>query len=111
MALASVKSHDLLTLDQRGIRFLRLGKEPPIGGTVIQLVRRNYLIYTRGYIPFLRAYPGMRILNPLEVVEYIGDSSADKVRSENLALTKLNWNNCGFHLLVRHNPFSLNTPP
>ena len=73
-ALASVKSHDLLTLDQRAIRFLRLGKEPPIRGTVIQLVRRNYLIYTRGYIPFLRAYPGMRILNPLEVVEYIGDS-------------------------------------
>ena len=52
----------------------------------------------------------MRIPNPLEVVEYIGDSSADKVRSENLALTKLNWNNRGFHLLVRHSPFSLNTP-
>jgi hypothetical protein len=59
-------------------------------------VRRNYLIYTRDYIPFLRAYPGVRIPNPLEVVEYIGDSSADKICSEILALTKLNWNNRGF---------------
>jgi hypothetical protein len=95
-ALASVKSFDLLALDRRGIRFLRLGKEPPIRGTVIQLARRNYLVYTRGYVPFLRAYPGMRIPNPLEVVEHLGDSSADKVCSEILALTKLNWNNCGF---------------
>lgn len=95
-ALTSVKSHDLLTLDKRGIRFLRLGKEPPIRGTIIQLARRNYLVYTRGYIPFLRAYPGMRIPNSLEVVEHVGDSSADKVCSEILALTKLNWNNCGF---------------
>ena len=55
-ALASVESHALLTRDQRAIRFVRLGKQPPIRGTVIQLVRRNYLIYTRGYIPFLRAY-------------------------------------------------------
>ena len=41
-------------------------------------------------------YPGMRIPNPLEVVEHFGDSSADKVCSEILALTKLNWNNCAF---------------
>lgn len=94
--LEGVKSFDLLTLDRRGIRFLRLGKEPPIRGTVVELARRNYLIYTRGYIPFLRGYPGMRVPNPLEVIEHHGDSTAEKVCSEILALTKLNWNNCGF---------------
>ncbi len=94
--LGNVKSFDLLALDRRGIRFLRLGKEPPIRGTVIELARRNYLVYTRGYIPFVRGYPGMRVPNPLEVVEHHGDSTGEKVCSEILALTKLNWNNCGF---------------
>lgn len=94
--LGSVKSFDLLALDRRGIRFLRLGKEPPMRGTVIELAKRNYLIFTRGYIPFLRGYPGLRVPNPLEVVEHHGDSSADRVCSEILALTKLNWNNCAF---------------
>lgn len=96
VGLGRVKSFDFLALDRRGIRFLRLGKEPPVRGTVIELARRNYLIYTRGYVPFLRAYPGMRVPNPLEVIEHHGDSTAEKVCSEILALTKLNWNNCGF---------------
>jgi hypothetical protein len=38
----------------------------------------------------------MRIPNPLEVVEHFGDSSAERVCSEILALTKLNWNTCKF---------------
>ena len=95
-ALDSVHSYDFLALEHRGLRFLRLGKEPPIRGTVIQLGQRNYLVYTQGYIPFLRQYPGMRIPNPLEVVEHHGDSSAERVCSEILALTKLNWNTCKF---------------
>lgn len=95
-ALGDVHSYDFLALERRGIRFLRLGKEPPVRGTVIQLAKRNYLIYTQGYIPFLRQYPGPRIPNPLEVVEHHGDSSPERVCSEILALTKLNWNTCKF---------------
>ena len=95
-ALGDIHSYDFLALERRGIRFLRLGTHPPVRGTVIELGRRNYLVYTRGYIPFLRMYPGMRIPNPLEVVEHFGDSSAEKVCTEILALTKLNWNTCAF---------------
>lgn len=95
-ALGDVHSYDFLALERRGIRFLRLGLHPPVRGTVIELGKRNYLVYTRGYIPFLRMYPGMRIPNPLEVVEHFGDSSAEKVCTEILALTKLNWNTCAF---------------
>ncbi len=94
--LADVHSSDFLAIERRGIRFLRLGSEPPVRGTVIHLARRNYLVYTRGYVPFLRLYPGMRIPNPLEVVEHHGDTSAERVCSEILALTKLNWNTCAF---------------
>ena len=94
--LGGIHSHDFLAIERRGVRFLRLGHEPPVRGTMIELGRRNYLVYTRGYIPFLRVYPGTRIPNPLEVVEHHGDSAADTVCSEILALTKLNWNTCAF---------------
>lgn len=95
-ALGNIHSFDFLALERRGIRFLRLGSHPPVRGTVIELGRRNYLVYTRGYIPFLRVYPGLRIPNPLEVVEHFGDSSPERVCAEILALTKLNWNTCSF---------------
>lgn len=95
-ALGDIHSYDFLALERRGLRFLRLGKEPPVRGTVIQLGQRNYLIFTQGYVPFMRQYPGMRIPNPLEVVEHHGDSAAERVCSEILALTKLNWNTCKF---------------
>ncbi len=95
-ALGDIHSFDFLALERRGIRFLRLGKEPPVRGTVIELGRRDYLVFTQGYVPFIRQYPGMRIPNPLEVVEHFGDSSAERVCTEILALTKLNWNTCKF---------------
>lgn len=95
-ALDGIASFDLLTLQRRGIRFFRMGYEPPVRGTVVQLGRRDYLLYTHGYLPSLRMYPGMRVPSPLEVVEHHGDSSAEKVCSEILALTKLNWNTCAF---------------
>jgi len=95
-ALNKVPSHDFLALERRGIRFFRLGAEPPVRGTVVELARRNYLVFTRGYVPFLRAYPGLRVPNPIEVLEHFGDSASDRVCSEILALTKLNWNSSAF---------------
>jgi len=95
-ALGDIHSYDFLALERRGLRFFRLGKEPPIRGTVVELGQRDYLVYTQGYIPFMRQYPGMRIPNPLEIVEHHGDSSAERVCREILALTKLNWNTCKF---------------
>jgi hypothetical protein len=75
---------------------MRVGKKPPLRGTVIILSARNYLMYTLGYIPYFRDYPGMRIPQPIEVVEHHGTSPAQDVCREILALTKLNWNSCAF---------------
>ncbi|MCA8934977.1 MAG: hypothetical protein KDB68_02120 [Planctomycetes bacterium] len=93
-ALDGVHTHDFLALGDRGIRFMRLGHEPPLRGTVIELGKRNYLVYTVGYVPSVRAYPGMRVPIPLEIIEHHGDSDSERVCREVLALTKLNWNNC-----------------
>jgi len=95
-ALGNINLYDFLTLETLGTRFMRVGKKPPLRGTVIVLSARNYLMYTLGYIPYFRDYPGMRIPQPIEVVEHHGTSPAQDVCREILALTKLNWNSCAF---------------
>jgi hypothetical protein len=95
-ALGSIYHFDFLTLETLETRFFRIGKRPPLRGTVIQLGPRNYLLYGNGYVPYLRCYPGKRLPRPLEIVEHHGDSPAMTVCREILALTKLNWNSCAF---------------
>jgi hypothetical protein len=57
---------------------------------------RDLLLYTAGYVPFLRTYPGPTAPQPLEILEHYGDSPWDVVLSEALALTKMNWNTADF---------------
>lgn len=92
-AASDVKGFDFLAFGERGIRFLRKGSYPPLRGTTIELAKGNYSIYTRGYVPYYETYPGQRIPMPIEVLEHIGDSDADTLCREVLALTKMNWNN------------------
>jgi len=94
--LGDICYHDFLALETLNTRFMRVGKEPPLRGTVILLGARNYLLYTLGYVPYFRLYPGLRIPRPLEIVEHHGHSPAHEVCREILALTKLNWNSCAF---------------
>jgi hypothetical protein len=94
--LGKIYHYDFLTLDSLGTRFLRIGKKPPLRGTVVHLANRNYLIYANGYVPYLRCYPGKRLPRPLEVVEHHGETPAITVCREIMALTKLNWNSCAF---------------
>ncbi len=97
-AIEGIHSYDFVAFGKRNIRFLRYGKYPPLRGTVIQISDRNYLLYTRGYIPYLKTYPGARAPWPLEIIEHMGDSSIDIVCTEILALTKMNWNSAEFSL-------------
>ncbi len=94
--LGDIYHYDFLTLETLNTRFMRVGKEPPLRGTAIVLGARNYLLYTVGYVPYFRVYPGMRIPRPLEIVEHHGHSPAHDVCREIMALTKLNWNACAF---------------
>jgi hypothetical protein len=95
-ALSDVHSYDLLAFGSRGIRFFRAGQEPPLRGTVIQLAATNALLYTRGYVPFLGEYAGMRVPRPIEIVEHHGSASMTQLCQEIMALTKLDWNSAMF---------------
>lgn len=95
-ALGIIPRFDFVALEKLGDRFMRLGYEPPLRGTVISIEKQRHVIFTHGYSPQLGMYPGHRIPNPLEIVEHHGDSSVETLCREIMALTKLNWNSCAF---------------
>jgi hypothetical protein len=95
-ALADIYSYDFLALEKLDTRFMRMGKEPPLRGTVVTLAPGHHVVFTVGYVPYFRLYPGMRIPNPVEIIEHHGHSSAERICSEVMALTKINWNSCSF---------------
>jgi hypothetical protein len=95
-ALDGIPRYDFLALEKLDLRCMRIGKEPPLRGTVVSIAPRHHLVFTMGYVPYFRSYPGMRIPTPIEIVEHHGDSPADQVCREILALTKVNWNSCSF---------------
>ena len=87
---------DFVAVGERGIRFFRPGDFPPLRGTYVKFSDTDFILYTTGFVPFLRTYPGARIPQPTEVLEHFGDSPWDKVLTELLAMTKLNWNTADF---------------
>lgn len=92
--LRGIETYDFLTLRQSDVRLMRIGHKPPLRGTVIILDKRHYLLFTTGYIPLLKEYPGFRIPRPLEVAEHHGQASPETICKELLMLTKVNWNSC-----------------
>jgi hypothetical protein len=91
-----VPRHDFVALGSRGLQFYRTGDYPPLRGTYVKFSDSDLLLYTSGFVPFLRTYPGARVPQPLEILEHIGDSPWDLVLREVLALTKMNWNTADF---------------
>jgi hypothetical protein len=77
------------------LRFLRTGKYAVLRGTLILLTPNECLLYTSGYIPRIRTYPGHRVPRPL-LITHFGDSEITFVCKEILGLTKLNWNTTAF---------------
>ena len=92
-ALGTIPKFDFLTISNgRDVFFYRNGDNPVLRGTAMQLSSDSYLLYTNGYIPFLRQYDGPRVPRPLEITEKHGDTPVEELAREILALTRLNWN-------------------
>lgn len=91
-----IPQKDFVAFGSRAIQFYRPGGYPAVRGTYIKFSDSEFALYTSGYIPFLRTYPGPRVPRPLEILEHHGDSEWDVMLREVLALTKLNWNTADF---------------
>ncbi len=96
--LGTISRHDFVTLVERSkrIKLFRAGENPPVRGTMVTLPDDSRLLYTRGYVPLLRVYPGARVPRPLEVTfDEVSTPRSDLCR-EILGLTRLNWNSADF---------------
>jgi len=87
--------YDLITLRKSPMRLIRYGTMPVPRGSMFAVDDLNFL-YTKGYVPELRTYPGVHVPAPFEVIKAKGDSSYKEICKEILSLTKLNWNTADF---------------
>ena len=94
-ALIEVPKVDLISITDTDARFYRLGDNTLVRGTYINLLGKHYL-YSVGYIPCLQLYPGAFIPKPLEIKFHQISSTKEKICSEILALSRLDWNNIDY---------------
>jgi hypothetical protein len=87
--------YDLVTLKKSTLRLVRYGNMPVPRGSMFSIDDIHFL-YTKGYVPELKTYPGVHVPAPFEVTKARGDSSYKQICKEILALTKLNWNTADF---------------
>jgi hypothetical protein len=95
-ACEPIPRKDFVAIGKRGVQFYRTGEYPPLRGTFIKFNDTDLLLYTIGYIPFLRTYPGARVPQPLEILEHYSDSPWNVVLQDIQAMTKMNWNTADF---------------
>jgi hypothetical protein len=79
-----------------GLKLFRNADHPVMRGLFFRRSRFSGLLWTRGFVPRLRTYPGREVPNPLFIDVCRGDSDIETVAQDVLALTKLNYNACQF---------------
>ena len=85
--------------------FRENGRRGVMRGLALKIDERNAFLWSSGYIPKLKSYPGREIPTPLKVKIVFGETSIETVMADILALTKLNFNTCiygdGFPVTLR----------
>ena len=96
-ARKGIPFYDYVALSKNHTVYLyRNGEHAVLRGTVLELDNKNLLIFTTGYVPYLRSYVGLRTPRPIQITEHYGDSTPEEIVREILALTRLNWNTASF---------------
>lgn len=82
--------------DDKGLKLFRKSDNPVLRGTAYINSERDAFLWTRGWVPRLRTYPGMEVPNPLSIEICQGSAPMATVLADVLALTKLNYNTCRY---------------
>jgi hypothetical protein len=94
------KETKLVGVRIRGTQDLRLFRPdvevPVLRGTAVSVSNKEGYIWTTGYVPRLRTYPGFETPKPILVEINRGDGDLSTVMRDVLALTKLNYNSCDY---------------
>lgn len=76
--------------------FRPLAAVPVLRGTTVTVSKREGYLWTTGYTPRLRTYPGFETPKPLLIEVSRGDKELAQVMKDILALTKVNYNACDY---------------
>jgi hypothetical protein len=95
-SLRGVEQHALVAVAMTGMFFLRAGRKPVFRGAAIPFGEKLGVVYTTGYIPFLKCNPWNGQPEPLEITENWGSLNFREAAVDLLRLTKLDWNNSAF---------------
>ena len=95
-SLQGIKQRALVSVGSSGMFFLRPGRKPIFRGAAIPFGDKLGVVYTSGYIPFLKCSPGIRLPLPLEIAENWGTLTFQEAARDLLRLTKLDWNTSSF---------------
>lgn len=105
LGLQDVPRYDFLSLTRgREAFFYRNGEKAVLRGTYITLPDQSALLYTKGYVPYLKCYNGPRVPKPIEISERYGDTPMELLLREIMALTRLDWNTTRYS---SYNPITL----
>lgn len=86
-----VPAMDLIWLGQTGFRLVKKGTEEVWRGTLVSVNDAEHYLFTTGYVPWWREYPGPHIPSPMQFGSAYPTDLKERAR-EILALTKMNWN-------------------
>ncbi len=82
---------------ERDVRLFRVGVSYPIlRGAALLLSATEGLLWTKGYVPRMRRYPGREVPAPIRVKLSNTNIEIEQVLTDILGLTKLNYNSCTF---------------
>ena len=95
-ALRNIPKIGLMTITRRGLFCMRPGRKPILRGLGIPFDGRSGLLFTSGYVPFLRAHFGHGMPKPLEITENWGSLSFQQSAEDLIRLTKLDLSCCDF---------------
>jgi hypothetical protein len=89
-----IKIRDFITILDSPIKLFTESAYPVLRGTLLTTpdVMHTYLFST-GFVPSLKTYPGYSVPKPLWIKPYHIDSDIRLIAKEILAFTKLDWNN------------------
>jgi len=79
------------------LRLFRADTDMPVlRGTSVTMSRKEGYLWTTGYVPRIRTYPGFETPKPLLIEMNRGDGDLVAIMRDVLALTKINYNACDY---------------
>lgn len=76
------------------IKLFSVGDESIMRGVAYQYSKTQGYLWTKGYIPRLKTYPGRETPNPLLIEICKGEGDIMQIMNDIMGLTKLNFNSC-----------------